>query len=58
MTRIGLARPRDGVTSDPGVAAPATPVAAGTVHEIGVLLSVHLAVAFAVVLTLRVFGVS
>lgn len=66
MNRFGLSRPREGITSRFDAATPLvapveareTPKASETLYEMGVLIALHLAFAFAVLLTLRVFGVS
>jgi hypothetical protein len=65
MNRLGLSQPCNDAMSDVDIASPAksasqqaTPKAGETVYEIGVILALHLAFAFAVLLTLQAFGVS
>jgi hypothetical protein len=68
MSRFGLFRSRDGAVSGldaapsatPALpdARPATPTVGETLYEISIVLALHLAFAFAVLLTLRAFGVS
>jgi hypothetical protein len=73
MTRFRLSRSREGAMSgldvappstvaapqDAGQATPqATPTPGEALYEIGVLLALHLAFAFAVLLALRALGVS
>ena len=63
MNRLGLSQSRNDAMSGPDIASPqeaqqATPKAGETVYEIGVILALHLAFAFAVLLTLQAFGVS
>ena len=61
MNRIGLTRSRDELEDAlPALqeTLQAAPAAGETLREIGVIVALHLAVAFAVVLTLQAFGVS
>jgi hypothetical protein len=67
VNRFGLSRPRERITprrdaAPTLLAAPVeareTPRAGETLYEIGMLIALHLAFAFAVLLTLRAFGVS
>ena len=68
MNRFGLSQSRNDAMSGVDIASPAkpapqeaqqaTPKAGETVYEIGVILALHLAFAFAVLLTLQAFGVS
>lgn len=67
MDRFGLSRSRDDNTSRLDAAtslvpapfkAGETPKAGETLHEIGIVIALHLAFAFAVLLTLQAFGVS
>jgi hypothetical protein len=68
MNRLGLSHTRNDAISSVDIASPAkpapqevqqaTPKAGDTVYEIGVILALHLAFAFAVLLTLQAFGVS
>ena len=68
MNRPGLSRTRNDTMSGLDIATPAkaapqeaqqaAPKAGETVYEIGVILALHLAFAFAVLLTLQAFGVS
>ena len=66
MNRFGLSRPREGNPSRPDAATPLaaapfevreTPKVGETLNEIGVVIALHLVFAFAVLLTLRAFGV-
>ncbi len=63
VNRLGFTRPR----ADLDVMAraesaeqerPATPLAGETMYEIGIIVALHLAFAFVVVLTLQAFGVN
>ena len=64
MNRLGLSHTRNHAMSGLDIATPAqpapqaTPKAGETAYEIGVILALHLAFAFAVLLTLQAFGVS
>ena len=68
MNRLGLSHTRNDAMSGMDIASPAKPVpqeaqqatprAGETVYEIGVILVLHLAFAFAVLLTLQAFGAS
>ena len=68
MNRLGLSHTRNDAMSGVDIVSPAKPVlqeaqqatpkAGETVYEIGVLLALHMAFAFAVLLTLQAFGVS
>jgi hypothetical protein len=62
VSRFGFTRPRadlDAVTAPVHRdERPATPMAGKTMYEIGVMIALHLAFAFVVVLTLQAFGVN
>ena len=68
MNRLGLSHTRNDAMSGVDIAPAAkpalpearhaTPKAGETVYEIGVVLALHMAFAFAVLLTLQAFGVS
>ena len=64
MSRFGVTRPRaDLDIMSPAAPVrqderPATPMAGETMYEIAIMIALHLAFAFAVVLTLQAFGVS
>jgi hypothetical protein len=68
MNRLGLSQSRNDAMSGVDIASSAkpalqetqqaTPKAGETVYEIGVILALHLAFAFTVLLTLQAFGVS
>jgi hypothetical protein len=66
VNRFGLSRSSDDTASPPDVAGAAwpavpeeqaTPQAGDTLFEIGIIVTLHLAVALAVLVTLDVFGI-
>ena len=61
--RFGLTRSRAGLDVVARAASveherPATPLAGETMYEIGIMIALHLAFAFVVVLTLQAFGMN